>query len=317
MCILATDAAPSSTRIYMVPVTIDGMAYTCMMYTNDLAVRTGVPGLMIVPFPNDSKASVFGLVDVTTMKAFREEVVTAFPRSQRYTNTLGLYGDGPDFVPVHEIGNYKISVVPDLAGLNTSINWSRFSVPNDIGTRLGVLQDRHMVPLHSGFVVAEAVRSVKDDGFGVVFPGHHAMFPTCHEGSSSAVHDFDVVCYGVVIHLPGSSMVSRDPATLDRLQSLFTPAAYWSHNGDPCVITRQPFGFVSALALQGPKTNGNVYGKHDPGGRGGFQVPSEVRPPVPVRETATAGAAAYGHGHGLGRPMHGGPFLDALWGSIP
>jgi hypothetical protein len=301
MCIMATDAKPTSTRIYLVPVTVDGVpGYTCMLYTNDLAVKTGVPGLMIVPFPNPTNTERLGLVDVTTTKEFRAVTKDVMDPKPKGFGTLGLRSQHTDgfstnYAPVHEVGNYKCSVVPNLDALRSAIDWSRFTVPHDLAARLSVLDDPTLVPPSSGFVVAEAIRSVKEDGFGVVFPGHHAFFPTCHEGPAT-VHNYDVVCYGFNVLLPGAgTSTTGDETSLARMQTAFAPRAIWGNDpaGSAMLVRPEPFGLASRLALLGALTNSNVTGKYvEPApGTGEFRAPTRASDLPPVRAFPPAAVA--------------------------
>jgi hypothetical protein len=85
--------------------------------------------------------------------------------------------------PVHRIGAYRCSVVPDVATLLTTVDWSAFDVAPDLESRLAVLHDTRVCPKGCGFVVAQAVEDVADDGFAVVYPGNDIMMPTCHEAA--------------------------------------------------------------------------------------------------------------------------------------
>ena len=263
MCIMATDAVPSSTRIYMVPVTVDGLPFTCMLYTNDLDVKAGVPGLMIVPFPNPSGSTRFGLVDARSTTGFRKKVNKAmqplFMKKQGYSARSMNLGAATDaMAPGHEVGNYRCTIAPNLDALFTSINWARFTVPSDLDARLSVLRDTSVVPPHCGFVIAEAMRSVKEDGFGVVFPGNHSFFPTCHEGTS-ATHTYDTQCYGFNALLPEGT-VFQDADVMRELETSFAPSAVWSHNGSPMVLRPGHFSFGSSVMLMGVMTNANTTG---------------------------------------------------------
>lgn len=245
----------------MVPVTIQGVAYTCMMYTNDLQVPVGNAGLMVVPFPNPTRATRFALVDATTTSDFRTQAEKALVDS----GSLGFGMDGltnqraATYAAVHDVGNYRCSVVPDLASLQHSIDWAKFQFPDDLEARLAVLNDPSVVPPGCGFVVAQAIKSVSKDGFGVLFPGHHSLFPTCHEGNS-ALHDYDAVCYGFNMVLPKGRLV-QDPTVLRRLQGAFAPKAVWCHDGSPVEdLAAQPFHLAAVMALKGVMVNANVKG---------------------------------------------------------
>lgn len=62
------------------------------------------------------------------------------------------------------------------------MNWRKFRKPQDFDERMATLTDRALHPFNCAYVVAKAVRSVKNDGFGIVFPDPgFRYFPTCHE----------------------------------------------------------------------------------------------------------------------------------------
>jgi hypothetical protein len=193
MTIFATNATPANTRLMHVPVTVDGARWSCLLYTNDLTVPAGKPALTIVPFPNPSGAKEFGLLSASDFKMFRTQVFGAFRGATGHSA-----GTIVGFAPVLRAGGYKCSIAPDLAALRTAIDWSRFTVPDDIVARLDVLRDEAAIPSTCGFVVAEAEASVIDAGFGVVYPGSDVWFPVGH----GPWHKEDVSCYAFDAHLP-------------------------------------------------------------------------------------------------------------------
>jgi hypothetical protein len=161
---------------------------------------------MIVPFPNPAGANNFGLVDLGSVKDFCKSVKQAFPEplTRSFRGVMkGLPGDdGKALAAVHQVGNYQCSVVANVEDLYTTIDWTKFTMPEDLEERLAVLRDEDVVPPDCGFVIAQATTAVQEDGFGVLFPGRHSFFPTCHEGNDSGVHDYDTVCYGFNMMLP-------------------------------------------------------------------------------------------------------------------
>jgi hypothetical protein len=102
--------------------------------------------LMIVPFPNPGRATVFGLVDASQTKRFRTAVKEAIPqpRSRAALSSPGASRSAP--AAVHIVGNYQCSVVPDLEALRDTIDWTRFKQPADWEARLSVLEDRSVIP---------------------------------------------------------------------------------------------------------------------------------------------------------------------------
>jgi hypothetical protein len=281
MCILLTNAAPSgTTKLFVAPATLAGAPATMLVYINSLRVTAeGGPGLMIVPFPNPTGAKDFGLVDATTTVAWRKAVVDAAPKFfKKEAYSLNLSKDSRAasiaYEPVREVGNYRVSIAPDVDTLLQGIDWSRFKAPADLETRLAVLRDGAVMPCGgaAGFVVAEAIRSVKDDGFGIVFPGRHAFFPTCHEGAGRALTDFDVDCYGVNMFMPGEAPLAsvrlnlqeeddanRLPTTLP-LSRLGAEPCVSSATGLPMVLRLDPARSVAYASLKGRFTNDNLEG---------------------------------------------------------
>ena len=207
MCIMATNAKPTATSIVLVPATdaTTGEELTCLMYTNALTVAAGTPGLMIVPFPNPTQTRRVGMFDVRTADTLRAGLKSTFSRYEmgRGYGVDSLSGSlmrksRSAALPVHIVGNYKISVAPNAAELMANIDWSKFTLPADLALRLTAITDASVVPFNAGFVVAEAITSVKDDGFAVVYPGRSTWFPTCHETQTpGTLYDYDVLLYAI------------------------------------------------------------------------------------------------------------------------
>ena len=205
MCIVLTDAKPSQTKIVLLPAQVDGKDWSCMLYTNDLRVTPGTPGLMIVAVPNPTQTKRFGLFDAAdaskliegmqaTFKTYEHKRRILEDNSGRDLLSFGV--EGFDMAPVHEVGNYRISVAYNYAALMSSIDWSKFTLPPDFSQRLAALSDPSTVPAHAAFVVAEAVKSVIDDGFAVLFPGRSTWFPTCHERQAPGTeYVYDALLY--------------------------------------------------------------------------------------------------------------------------
>ena len=70
---------------------------------------------------------------------------------------------------IYEIGNYNISVADNLNELLNNIDWSKFTKPNDFGERINIMKNKQIYQEDEYFyVVAECLKPVKNDGFGVV-----------------------------------------------------------------------------------------------------------------------------------------------------
>lgn len=209
MCIMMTIHEPASTRLINIPVIVDDKKYKLMLYTNDLNVSgTGAKGaLMVVPFPNVSGCDNFGLVDVSSdkMKAFRKEVYEVCERLKPVRPDDGMLylsdkGFNRSMKMVHEVGNYKISVANSLQELKDSINWTQFDKPDDFEEKFSTFTDKNLYPESNYcYVIAQAQVSVKNDGFGFVYPDSGCeYFPTAHECTSVGGDgnvDYDVKMY--------------------------------------------------------------------------------------------------------------------------
>lgn len=200
MCIILTeDANPSSTRLVNVPVKLGGKSQTLLLYTNDLEVRDtnntskDCDELMIVAIPNENNQQSFGLVDVTTenMTKFRKDLFEACDNLKPKKKKGMWRGRNMDFndeysidkLVVHNIGNYKISVAPSIDDLFNRTDWEEFNVGPSYKNRLDGLYDKNVYPLSNyAYVIAQAQKSVKDDGFGIIYDGNgKTYFPTSHE----------------------------------------------------------------------------------------------------------------------------------------
>jgi hypothetical protein len=197
---MMTKHEPDSTRLINIPVTLDDKKYKLLIYTNDMKISNkDQPALMIVPFPNPSNADNFGLVNVTTdkMKAFRKKLFEECERLKPIEQDDGILylSAEPSYTlkPIHNIGNYNISVANNLQELEKNIDWNKFSKPDNFDMRYTTFRNKTIYPESNYcYVVAEARVSVKNDGFGFVYPDcGHDYFPTAHEIESDILDDVD------------------------------------------------------------------------------------------------------------------------------
>ena len=144
--------------------------------------------LMIVPIPNIYNVNNFGLVDVSSdkMKYFRKELFRVCDRLKPATRGMLSYSNSVgdrSMKKVHKIGNYRISVADNLNELHQNIDWSKFELPSNFNDRFATLQDTNLYPdKQYAYVVAQSQNSIKDDGFGIVYPDvGYEYFPTAHE----------------------------------------------------------------------------------------------------------------------------------------
>jgi hypothetical protein len=234
---MTQEAEPSSTRLINVPVIFNNRKSSLLLYTNDLQIGkkgsralpvTELPlmaphmdyggvdygdkksQLMIVPVPNPTNETEFGLVSVSeySVKNFRNSVhevgkslidrylifsdaMLGRSRGMLYSNANSM----TDSIAVVRVGNYDISVAPTYEDLIGRINWNHFDLPVDFEMRKATFSDKTLYPQNMAYVVAKAVNNIKDDGFGIIYRDvGQIYFPTAHEATSS-FHDYDVMCY--------------------------------------------------------------------------------------------------------------------------
>jgi hypothetical protein len=271
MCVIPTESGePAATHLYTAPVQCDGEDCTLLVYVNNLVVDAARgPALMIVPIPNPTGTDRFHLVDYAAVKPWCAAVEEAAKID--YSRTFGAKNaadcDGDDDAPklaVHTVGNYAISVAPNLEALHRRIDWTRFRRPADLDRRLAILSDTKTMPCDgaAAFVVAEATTTVIQDGFGVIYPGLHAYWPTCHEGKAGEPTEFDVRCYGVNMKCgPGADapcsrkkMAPVDAALRGAIPCVATDT------GAATMATPLPAQFVSRVSFKGLYANENLFG---------------------------------------------------------
>lgn len=226
MCIMLTPYEPSSTRLIRIPVTYQGKQSTLLMYTNDLKINQSRSdfnhndfgddifanttnkrkcGLMIVPIPNPDNQNVFGLVSASdsNVKEFRKNIVNLSNRLMmpyaywsRGMNSYSMMHTDSLKLDVVRVGNYEISVAPNLEALENQINWDHFDLPSDFQTRKNTLNNHQLYPKNMAYIVAQAVENIEDDGFGVIYQNTDIYFPTAHEENKARNTKFyDVYCY--------------------------------------------------------------------------------------------------------------------------
>lgn len=170
--------------------------------------------IMIVAYPveKDVENPLIGLVDISTdtMKHFRKNVEALKPimRTNNLSRSMGaILSVETDSEPlkVYEVGNYKISVALGFSALESRLDWTKFTKPDDFELRIKTLLNPKLYPptYRWFYVVASAVKNIKDDGFGVVYPRLSAdllYFPTAHEqrinNSVNSGYEFDYEIFG-------------------------------------------------------------------------------------------------------------------------
>ena len=300
MCIMATKAQPTGTRIFSLPAQYDdtGALATAIVYVNALEAR-GARQLMIVPFPNPGGEAALKDVLLTPYepwKAVTSGIEDLFASERLMTQSLGARnGGGRDSLrPVHRVGKYQVSVAPNAETLLRTIDWRRFDVPEDLDARLAVMRDPNVCPATCGFVVAQAVEDVQDDGFAVVYPGGDVFLPTCHENVARGFDDsvsYDAKCY-VVDAIPlWNGRVRRDSSNAPWSAHVDELARATTHipgtiAGDAAsrtrgVSMRVGARFASKLKLHGNDANMNVF----VAGSGDFSPAAHAHAPPAARKT--------------------------------
>lgn len=204
MCIMLTEHEPVTTKLIHLPVKLNlngkYVKYNMCIYVNNLDTN-GVDALMIVPFPKKNDHPV-GMVDINTkdMKSFRKRVYNLFPemttRSLKYSDSM-MYSTNSVAI-VHSIGNYNISIVENIEDLFNRIDFTKFNKPYDFEDRVETLRSQYLYPTKCVYVVAQAKKNVKDDGFAIVYPDIGVdYFPTAHEQKNDTYNfvKYDVECY--------------------------------------------------------------------------------------------------------------------------
>lgn len=162
--------------------------------------------IMVVPFPVNphTSSSKIGLVDISTndMKTLRNNIKLLKPiknsanLSRSYSAQFSL-NKAP--LEVHQIGNYNISVATSLDQLLERIDWTKFKKPANFKQRVDTFRNHQLYPYKFAYfyVVASAIKNIKDDGFGIVYPEleeNITYIPTAHEDIEYE-HKFDVEIY--------------------------------------------------------------------------------------------------------------------------
>ena len=170
-----------------------------LAYINNFDISDN--SVMVVPFPvsrnNKLPICMVGLTDMPGFVNFLK-LFEYYRQSNSFgfkNSSDGLYSR--ESFQVYEIGNYNISVAHDIKvdDLESRIDWSKFSKPFDFNTRCNTLRDQHIYyPNYDWvYVIAQATKSVKDDGFCIVYPNCGAdYFPIAHEYRDNTNNIYDI-----------------------------------------------------------------------------------------------------------------------------
>jgi hypothetical protein len=133
---------------------------------------------------------------------------------------------------VYKVGNYLISVALGFSDLQSRLDWTKFTKPDDFELRIKTLLNPKLYPptYKWFYVVASTVENIKDDGFGVVYPRLSAdllYFPTAHEqrinNSINTDYIFDYELYGYSIReKPGAQItLTTNEVKIDNPHNLY------------------------------------------------------------------------------------------------
>lgn len=167
--------------------------------------------VMVVPIPNFTNQKSFGLVDLEKFgselsdlsyftEKFLKHELNYFEKNSK-TFSYEMNSDSTNYIPVIEVGNYKISVAKTKEDLK-NINWNEFKLPSDFKSRFNTVNDTELYPYNMSYVVAKATKPIEDDGFGIIYenPDNKTYFPTAHENKQKSNnydlnYKYDVNCY--------------------------------------------------------------------------------------------------------------------------
>jgi len=179
MCIMALPVrSVTNTRIFV------GQAAGTQLTVYEMAVTLATPGnAMILPAPATSADQV-GLIDMSEAPGFFDDADKLF-----MPMTLGMSkggrSRGVDFLKVHEVGNYQVSIAESLDDLDR-VNPEVFTLSPDAKPTLGTYGDGFC------FVVAQLKESGKFHALAYTHPtapDGKLFVPTKHEhGTKVARH---------------------------------------------------------------------------------------------------------------------------------
>lgn len=187
MCIVITgNNLPSKTKIIQVPVTIDNIAYNCLMYVNSFELDKSIlqndyftvgtfleksfnnnikdPSLLIIPIPIPKRSKLeFGFFDINNnkMQKMMYDMNTLKNANNNIINSI----DTTVF------GNYKISITRSKEELINRIDWNVFNKPYDFESRIKTLEDQNLFyPEYDWvYVILIAEQNIMNNGFGIVY----------------------------------------------------------------------------------------------------------------------------------------------------
>lgn len=204
MCISEyEDMEPTDTKLLSIKHD-DG--YQTLFYLN----QTTDKGAMIVAFPVDKEKQHIELIDISDRVDDISHIHSECEKvsnngvSLKNNDTLSDDGDSYDceeFIEVHKVGNYKISIANCINDIKNKINWNELGGFTSYAQKgIETCKNKTLFPEKEGrewnYVIAFASTPQPEDGFGVHFYCKDTYIPLCHEEDDIenknrvSLHDF-------------------------------------------------------------------------------------------------------------------------------
>lgn len=274
MCIilgLSNAEHPKDTKIYSMNVSANNDEnYKLMIYKNNLNFHNRQMSsiddnneIMIVVVPSDPDADI-GLVDIQTqnIKQLCEHLETSSKKITKYDNynrsmrsnsvtlssTNFMYDDMIK-AKIHNIGNYEISVVNSVDEIKTKIDWTHFTMPDNLDHRINTINNKNLFPFvgtvegNYRVIICKATENNEDDGFGIVYKAYFLTkyFPVCHESQPNSERNrrFDFKLFELlsdITNVPTQTMFKSDSQT--QYHDLVGSIAMRSNNTSKSMVGR-------------------------------------------------------------------------------
>jgi hypothetical protein len=90
------------------------------------------------------------------------------PRAKNLSRGFGItLSANSHSLKVHEIGNYNISIAPDVDSLLNRIDWNKFIRPFDFDERVATFSNTYLYPTNCVYIVAQARKNIKNIAYFV------------------------------------------------------------------------------------------------------------------------------------------------------
>lgn len=212
MCVIIGDSGshPTDTKIYNFPVTVnDSKNGHLLIYKNKFNFKrhSNLGEIMILVVPTEEKNIGFVDADTNNISFLLSKVNDAGEQLIRYdstaysslTNSFSVDSAmRSETAKVYKVGNYKLSVLfnPTVEQIEKLIDWSVFSKPFDLKSRLNTINDPQLFPFSNKAVIfCMAVENIDDSGVGIVYFSDKTIFPTCHENTGNNIKRYDCTLY--------------------------------------------------------------------------------------------------------------------------